>query len=96
MGVQDRSAAFNILTPQLITFLLSSDAIARGKTYIRFDVDRIYIAVDNDVNLFELPEDKYDLQTFTAQIETEVAYITSILDELLNNIYLFKKETKKC
>jgi len=91
----DPHYAFYVLTPHFMEFIVAADLAANGKTYYYFSGDTAHVAIHNYHDSFEIPVDKQarsDLSLIRENIKKEMKYLTDILDELLLNEYLFKKE----
>lgn len=91
----DAHTAFYILTPHFMEQILSADQRARGRTYMSFVGDRVHIAVDTGRNTFEVRRDAGNLPVLRERIKSEIKYITELMDELLQNDYLFNTKSRE-
>lgn len=88
---QDGHTAFLILTPHFMEYITQMDEKAHGTTYIHFGSGFIYLAINNNRNLFEASNrELQDISLLRARQEEDIAYLTGILDEIMKNEYLFK------
>ena len=83
--------AFYVLTPDFIEYIISADDTANADTYFCFLGDRVRIAMDSERDLFELDKLKKSLNVdkVRAKFNSDLRYITGIIDELLKNEFLF-------
>lgn len=90
----DPHTAFYVLTPHFMEAIIAADERANARTYLCFDGQRVHIAVDNGRDSFEVKRgaDVKDIDRLRARIKGEIRYIMEIVDELLQNTYLFGKE----
>lgn len=93
---EDPHNAFYILTPHFIEFILSADDAANAQTFLCFFENRVHIACNTGRDSFELKKsDGANLDAIRERMKSELSYITSIVDELLKNEYLFSIENKE-
>lgn len=86
----DDHSAFYILTPHFMEFIINADNSANARTYLSFLENRVHILSDTGKDSFELQKnDGVNLEQIRRRMRSELKYITSILDELLRNEYLF-------
>lgn len=91
----DPHGAFYILTPHFMEFILKADDAANAQTYLSFVENRVHILSYTGKDSFELQKnDGVNLDQIRARMRGELRYITSILDELLKNKYLFGEDQK--
>lgn len=89
---EDGHTAFLILTPNFMESITSVDKKGRGTTYMRFYDNKLCIAIYNDKDAFESSSRALgDMSLLREEQRSEIKYITDILDELMENDYLFKK-----
>lgn len=87
----DGQTAFQILTPHFMEFIISSDVKAHGNTFMCFDSNKIHIAIHNDRDSLETSNTQLkDVIELRRHHREELKYLTNILDELMQNNYLFK------
>ncbi len=87
---EDPHSAFYILTPHFMEFILKADDAANTRTYLSFIDNRVHILVYNGKDSFELQKaEGANIEQIRQRMRGELKYITSILDELLMNKYLF-------
>ncbi len=87
---EDEHSAFYILTPHFMEFIMRADDAANTRTYLSFTQNRVHIACYTGRDSFELQKnDGANLEAVRARMKSELRYITSIADELLQNEYLF-------
>lgn len=87
---EDEHSAFYILTPHFIEFIMRADDAANARTYLSFIENRVHIACYTGKDSFELHKnDGANIDAVRARMKSELMYITSIADELLQNEYLF-------
>jgi len=87
---EDSHSAFYILTPHFMEFIMKADDIAKTDTYLCFIENRVHIACYTNKDSFELKKkDGANIDVLRARMKSELSYITSIVDELLRNEYLF-------
>lgn len=92
----DEHSAFYILTPHFMEFIMNADNAANTRTYLSFIENRVHIACYTGKDSFELQKnDGANLDVMRERIKSELRYITSIVDELLKNEYLFKSGLQK-
>jgi len=91
---EDPHTAFYILTPHFIEHIMAADAAAMARTSMCFKSGRAHIALDTGRDLFEVGGSGKDIPALRARIKSEVRYLTGILDELLQNTYLFGEENR--
>jgi len=91
---EDPHTAFYILTPHFIEYIMAADAAAMARTSMCFTGSRMHIALDSGRDLFEVGGSVKDIAALRARIKSEVRYLTGILDELLQNTYLFGEENQ--
>lgn len=94
---QNLHNAFYILTPHFMEFILKADDMADAQTYLCFIENRVHILSYTNQNSLEVGKIKsngisYDV--IRNRMRGELKYITSILDELLKNEYLFGQSKK--
>lgn len=89
----DGHTAFYILTPHFMDYICTADNAADGRTRFCFDGDRVHIAVENKNNLFEVGGGYRNIAALRERMRAEAGYITGIIDELLQNTYLFGGES---
>jgi hypothetical protein len=94
----DPHTAFYVLTPHFMEYIVQMDERAGGRTYMWFAGDYAHVAIHNKRNLFEdfdasiggmLKPTSYD--SLRGRFKQDIRYITGIVDELLQNDYLFGK-----
>ena len=84
---------FYVLTPHFMEYIVSADEAACARTYFYFKGNEVHIAVDSRRNSFQdSGADRNNIEMARERIRTEMDYITGILDELLQNEYLFGEE----
>jgi hypothetical protein len=84
---------FYVLTPHFMEYIIAADETANARTYFCFAGEKVHIAVDSRRDTFEVRgADSKDPEMARERIKKEMAYITGILDELLQNHYLFGEE----
>jgi hypothetical protein len=84
---------FYVLTPHFMEYIIAADEAANVRTYFCFEGEKVHIAVDSRRNTFEVRSaDKNNPEMARERIKKEMTYITDILDELLQNNYLFGDE----
>jgi hypothetical protein len=90
----DPHTAFYVLTPHFMEYINAMDARASARTYMWFVGNMVHVAIDSRRNLFEdisttslLKPAGFD--SLRNQFRGEIRYVTSIVDELLLNEYLF-------
>jgi len=90
----DAHTAFYILTPHFMETIVAADESAAGRTYMCFTGQQAQIAVHTGRDSFELGKGKEtkNLAALRQRIQGEVKYITAIVDELMQNQYLFGEE----
>ncbi len=87
---EDPHSAFYILTPHFMEFITHADNAANAETDLCFIENRVHIACHTGKDSFELQKnDGANLDAVRARMKSELRYITSIADELLQNEYLF-------
>ena len=87
---EDPHSAFYILTPHFMEFIMNADDAADTRTYLSFLENRVHILAYNRKDSFELKKgDGANLEQIRQRMRGDLNYITSILDELLRNEYLF-------
>lgn len=87
---EDPHSAFYILTPHFMELILNADDTANTHTYLSFLENRVHILCHTGRDSFELQKnDGANLDMIRARMRGELNYITSVLDELLKNEYLF-------
>jgi hypothetical protein len=90
----DPHTAFYVLTPHFMEFIVAADMQAHARTYLCFSDDSVQIAIHNGYDSFEIGKNSAeikDIPVLRQRIQREIGYITSILDELFKNEYLFPK-----
>lgn len=89
---RDGHTAFLILTPHFMEFLISADEKAKGDTLICFDGSSICIAIHNDKDSFGASGKMLkDVAKIRESHKNDLKYLTDILDELMQNDYLFNQ-----
>ena len=88
----DPHSAFYILTPHFMEYILAADVVAKGQSFLCFAGRQVHFAVNNKHDSFEIGRKKIDVPVIRARIQAEVKYVTEIIDELLQNEYLFSGE----
>lgn len=90
---KDGHIAFYVLTPNFMEYLQAADKKAQGTTLLRFEHNSVTIAVHNEHNFFESNSGgrRGTVEAMRRAWRDELKYLTDILDELLQNDYLFKK-----
>jgi hypothetical protein len=84
---------FYVLTPHFMEYIIAADEAARARTYFCFAGKKVHVAVDSRRDTFEVRgADRKNPEMARERIKKEMTYITGILDELLQNNYLFGKE----
>jgi len=87
---KDEHSAFYILTPHFMEFIINADDAADSQIYLSFMEKRVYILLHNWKDSFELNTgDGDNLPALRERMRSELKFITSILDELFKNEYLF-------
>ena len=88
---RDPHTAFYILTPHFMEAIAAADERAQARTYLCFREDQVHVAVDTGRDSFEVKRgaDIRDIPALRARIQGEIRYIMEIVDELLQNKYLF-------
>jgi hypothetical protein len=88
---QDGHTAFYVLTPHFMEFLMRADEKVHGRSYFAFGGNTVDIALDTHRDLFEagMKSAAKDLDALRARQREEARFLTDILDELLQNEYLF-------
>lgn len=90
---EDPHNAFYILTPHFMEFIIKADDAAKAETNLCFIENRVHIACHTGKDSFELKKnDGSDIDALRTRMKAELYYITSIVDELLKNEYLFGRE----
>jgi hypothetical protein len=85
----DESTAFNILTPRFMEFILTAEEIIKGKKHLCFKGSQVFIVIETGKDSLEPGREAKDVMQLRARIQDEMAYIKSIIDELLLNKHLF-------
>ena len=92
----DPHTVFYILTPHFMEYIVRMDNEARARTYMCFMGNKVHVALYNNRDLFEANDRKVlggmNVAQLREQVKLEVKYITAVIDELLLNNYLFRKE----
>ena len=84
--------AFYILTPHMMEYILQMDAKGMGRTHMRFmRGGKVHIAISSGRNSFELSGTNVDLAFLKSKFESELRYITDIIDELRLQDTMYKK-----
>jgi hypothetical protein len=84
---------FYVLTPHFMEYIIAADEAANARTYFCFAGEKVHIAVDSRRDTFEVRgADRKNPEMARERIKKEMTYITGILDELLQNNYLFGEE----
>ena len=84
--------AFYILTPHMMEYILEMDQKGGGKTHMRFmRGGKVHIAINSGRNSFELSGTNVDLAFLKSKFESELRYITDIIDELRLQDTIYKK-----
>ena len=88
------ASARDILTPQLMEFLMSAYRVADVRIFMYFGYDWVHIAIHNKRDSFEIGKGKdlNDITSLRARLSAEVRYIADIMDALLQNTWLFGGE----
>jgi hypothetical protein len=87
---EDEHSAFYILTPHFMEFIMQADAAANTETNLCFIENRVHIALHTGKDSFELKKnDGKNIDALRERMKSDLSYITSIVDELLKNEYLF-------
>jgi len=91
---RDPHTAFYVLTPHFMETIVRLDERANARTYMGFLGQQVHVAVDTGRDSFEVKKsaDVRDLPRLRARIQGEIGYIIAIVDELLQNNYLFGEE----
>ena len=87
---EDPHTAFYILTPHFMEYIQSADFVAKGTSYLYFGGKYIHVAISNDRDLLELDGKFENIEDVREKIREEMKYLTDIIDELLQNKYLFQ------
>ena len=87
---KDAHTAFYILTPHFMEYILKADLMAEGQTYICFDSYHVYVAINNGRDMFEMKHKNESVEELKGRIEKEIDYLTGVVDELMENKYLFE------
>ncbi|MCL2638767.1 MAG: DUF3137 domain-containing protein [Oscillospiraceae bacterium] len=94
---RDAHTAFYILTPHFMEYILNAKHKSDSQLHMNFHGQQVHTAMHSGRDLFEPCGRKlYSMDNITAlrkQMEWDVNYITSIIDELLLNENLFNTET---
>jgi hypothetical protein len=91
---EDAHNAFYILTPHFMEFIMKADAAANTVTNLCFIENRVHIALHTGMFSFEIKKnDGNNIDALRARMKSDLSYLTSIVDELLKNKYLFGKES---
>lgn len=84
--------AFYILTPHMMEYILQMDEKGAGRTHMRFmRGGKVHIAINSGRNSFELSGTNVDLAFLKSKFESELRYITDIIDELRLQDTMYKK-----
>lgn len=84
--------AFYILTPHMMEYILQMDEKGAGRTHMRFmRGGKVHIAINSGRNSFELGGTNVDLAFLKSKFESELRYITDIIDELRLQDTMYKK-----
>lgn len=84
--------AFYILTPHMMEYILQMDEKGGGRTRMRFmRGGKVHIAINSGRNSFELSGTNVDLAFLKSKFESELRYITDIIDELRLQDTMYKK-----
>ena len=84
--------AFYILTPHMMEYILQMDQKGAGRTHMRFmRGGKVHIAINSGKNSFELNGTNVDLAFLKSKFESELRYITDIIDELRLQDTMYKK-----
>ena len=84
--------AFYILTPHMMEYILQMDEKGQGRTRMRFmRGGKVHIAINSGRNSFELSGTNVDLAFLKSKFESELRYITDIIDELRLQDTMYKK-----
>lgn len=91
---RDPHTAFYVLTPHFMETIVRLDERANARTYLGFLGQQVHVAVDNGRDSFEVKKsaDVKNLPQLRTRIQGEISYIIAIVDELLQNKYLFGEE----
>jgi len=96
ISAPDQHTAFYVLTPHFMELIMKLDKRADAQTYMSFIGPYVHIALHNGRDLFEPCEKKIyskgNIAALRSTIKWDVRYITGIMDCLIKNEYLFKKE----
>jgi len=88
----DPHTASSVLTPYFIEYILAADRQANGRVFLCFSGNTVHIAVHNGRDSFETKGGGSaikDLSALRQRMQSEIGYITCILDEILQNKHLF-------
>ena len=86
---KDGHEVFLILTPHFMEHIRLSDQKANGRTGFCFMNDEAHFICYNDKDLFEIHGNMKDIGLLRENMVRETKYITDMIDELLENDYLF-------
>lgn len=84
--------AFYILTPHMMEYILEMDKKGGGKTHMRFNrYGRVHVAINTGKDSFELKGSNVDVAQLRARFESELRYLTDLIDELRLEDSIYKK-----
>jgi hypothetical protein len=86
----DDHTAFYILTPHFMERLVAVDVAADGKSYFKFDRNRLQIAIKTGRDIFEASNFKVpNVTALRDKFQLELGRLTNVLDEMLKHERLF-------
>ena len=89
----DGHTAFYVLTPHFMEHLLAADETADAASFFCFMDGRVHIALYSGRDSFELKGVKVsDMEAVRNKFRRDLKYMTDIMDELLINDTLFKRQ----
>ncbi len=92
ISTSDPQTAFYVLTPHFMEYIMAADRQANGRTFLSFSGEYVHIAVWTNRDSFEVNPtsvESKDIGALRQRVHSEIRYITGILDELLQNDFLF-------
>jgi hypothetical protein len=94
INAKDAHSAFLLLTPHVMERLMAFDELARATTSISFRKNgRVHIALDGRRDTFDVKRmNADDLAGLRERFRADIHYLTGIMDALLQNDKLLKKE----
>ena len=78
--------AFYILTPQMMERVSRVNDLAGDDIFINFNVGKLYFAIDNRHNNFELNFSQKSVDDIKRDFKADLDYILQVLDELLEGL----------